>query len=145
MMKLQKGKTYSQKHGPDAKPDHSIKDEILKRSKDEKVPCMVAFEIAEALQILPHEVGKTADLMNFKLTKCQLGLFGYLPQKKIVKPQNSIKEDLKDAISQSLNQGRLSCQRAWEIASRFNISKMAVSRACETMGVKIRDCQLGAF
>jgi hypothetical protein len=144
-MKRQKNETYSQKHGRDAKPDHSIKNEILKRTKDEKVPCVFAFEIAEALQIVPYEVGKTADLMNFKITKCQLGLFGYLPQKKIVQPQDSVKEDLKDAISQSLSQGKLSCKRAWEIASRFNIGKMAVSKACETMGIKIKDCQLGAF
>jgi hypothetical protein len=145
MMKRQKGEKYSQKHGAAAKPDQSIKDEILKRTKDEKIPCAVAFEIAEALQILPYEVGKTADLMNFKLTKCQLGLFGYQPKKKIVKPQDSIKEDLKDAITQSLLQGRLSCKRAWEIASRFNLGKMAVSSTCETMGIKIKDCQLGAF
>ena len=144
-MKFQKGETYSQKHGADTKPDLSIKNEILKCTKDGKVPCIVAFEIAEALQISPYEVGKTADLMNFKLTKCQLGLFGYLPQKKIVQPQDSVKAEIKDAISQSLSHGRLSCQRAWEIASRFNINKMAVSSACETMGIKIKECQLGAF
>jgi hypothetical protein len=145
MMKLQKGESYSKKHGPDATPDRSIKSEILKRTKDEEVPCIVAFKIAEALRIPPLAVGKTADLMNFKLTKCQLGLFGYQPHKKIVKPQDSVKENLKDAISQSLSQERLSCKRAWEIASRFNIRKMAVSSACETMGIKIKDCQLGAF
>jgi hypothetical protein len=144
-MKHQKGEKYSQKHGSDAKPDRSIKDEILKRTKDEKLSCALAFEIAKALQILPHEVGKTADLMNFKLTKCQLGLFGYQPKKKIVKPQDSIEEDLKDAINQSLFQGRLSCKRAWEIASLFSIGKMDVSSVCETMGIKIKDCQLGAF
>ena len=49
-MKLQKGETYSQKHGTDAKPENSIKNEILKRIEDEKVPCVVAFEIAKALQ-----------------------------------------------------------------------------------------------
>ncbi|MEJ2167239.1 MAG: hypothetical protein P8X90_17055 [Desulfobacterales bacterium] len=144
-MKLKKGETYSKKHGPDALPDLSIKNEILKRTRNEKIPCTVAFETSEALQVSPKEVGKTADLMNFKLTKCQLGLFGYQPQKKIVKPQDTIEENLKDAISQSLSQGKLSCKDAWEIASRFNIGKMAVSGACETMGIKIKDCQLGAF
>ena len=144
-MKLQKGESYSKKHGPGATPDRSIKTEIVKRTKDEQVPCTVAFEIAEALRILPYEVGKAADLMNFKLTKCQLGLFGYQPQKKIVKPQQSIDENLKEAISRSLSQGKLSCKSAWDIASRFNIRKMAVSGACETMGIKIKDCQLGAF
>jgi hypothetical protein len=144
-MKRQKGDSYSKKHGPDETPDRSIKAEILKRTSDEEVPCAVAFEIAEGLKVLPLKVGKTADLMNFKLTKCQLGLFGYQPQKKIVRPRETIQEDLKDAISQSLSLGRLSCKRAWDIASRFNIRKMEVSSACETMGVKIKECQLGAF
>lgn len=144
-MSLRKGKTFSTKHGPDEKPDTSIKNEILKQTKNEKIPCAVAFEIAKALQISPETVGKTADLMNFKLTKCQLGLFGYQPQKKIVKPQDSIKADVKDAVSDALVQGSLSCKRAWDIASRLHVSKMTVSGSCEAMGVKIKDCQIGAF
>jgi DNA-binding CsgD family transcriptional regulator len=144
-MSLRKGNTFSTKHGPDETPDTLIKNEILKQTKNEKVPCAVAFEIAKALQISPDTVGKTADVMNFKLTKCQLGLFGYQPQKKIVKPQDIIKADVKDAISDALVRRRLSCKRAWDIASRLNVSKMTVSGACETMGVKIKDCQLGAF
>jgi len=144
-MSLRKGKSFSTKHGPDEKPDTSIKNEILKQTKNEKIPCAVAFEISKALQISPEKVGKTADLMNFKLTKCQLGLFGYQPQKKIVKSHNSPNVDVKDAVSAALVQGRLSCKRAWDIASRLHVSKMTVSSACETMGVKIKDCQLGAF
>ena len=144
-MSLDKGKTYSAKHGPDEKPDTSIKNEILKKTKNKKIPCAVAFEIAKTLQMSPEKVGKTADLMNFKLTKCQLGLFGYQPQKKIVKPQDSINADVKDAVSAALVQGRLSCQSAWDIASRLHTSKMTVSGACEAMGIKIKDCQLGAF
>ena len=144
-MSLPKGKSFSTKHGPDEKPDTSIKNEILKQTKNEKVPCAVAFEIAKSLQISPETVGKTVDMMNFKLTKCQLGLFGYQPQKKIVKPQDSIKVDVKDAVSDALVQGRLSCKHAWDIASRLNVSKMTVSGACEAMGIKIKDCQIGAF
>lgn len=144
-MNVHRGKKFAQKHGPDAKPDKSVKDEILKLTKNDEIPCAVAFEIAKVLQVSPDAVGKTADLMNFKLTKCQLGLFGYQPQKKIVEPQNSLKEDLKDAITDVLVQGRLSCGRAWDIASRLSVSKMSVSGACEAMGIKIKDCQLGAF
>jgi len=144
-MSLRKGKNFSPKHGPDEKPDTLIKNEILKQTKNEKVPCAVAFNISKTLQISPETVGKTADLMNFRLTKCQLGLFGYQPKKKIVKPQDSIKVDVKDAVSDALVQGRLSCKRAWDIASRLHVSKMTVSGACEAMGVKIKSCQLGAF
>ena len=144
-MNLRKRKSFSTKHGPDERPDTSIKIEILKQTQNEKIPCAVAFEISKALQISPKKVGKTADLMNFKLTKCQLGLFGYQPKKKIVKPQDSINVDVKDAVSDALVQERLSCKQAWDIASRLQVSKMTVSGACETMGIKIKDCQIGAF
>ena len=144
-MSISKGKSFSTKHESDEQPDTSIKNEILNRTKNEKIPCAVAFEISKVLQISPAKVGKTADLMNFKLTKCQLGLFGYQPNKKIVKPQDSINVDVKDAVIDALVQERLSCKQAWDIASRLQVSKMTVSGACETMGVKIKDCQLGAF
>jgi PIN domain nuclease of toxin-antitoxin system len=72
-------------------------------------------------------------------------LFGYPSKKKIVKSQDPVAEDLKNAISNALDQGKLSCKSAWEIASRFKIHKMKISGACEAMGVKIAECQLGAF
>lgn len=144
-MSLRKGKNFSTKHAPDEKPDTLIKNEILKQTKNENVPCAVAFKIAKALNVSPNKVGRTADLMNFKLTKCQLGLFGYQPNKKIVKPQIDIKVDVKDAVTEALIQGRLSCKHAWDIASRLQVSKMTVSGVCEAMGIKIKDCQLGAF
>jgi hypothetical protein len=144
-MSLHKAKNFSTKHRSDEKPDPSVRDEILKQAKNQKIPCVVAFEIAGALQVSPKTVGKTADLMNFKLIKCQLGLFGYQPIKKIVKPQDHIKEDIKNAVSHALVQGRLTCLDAWDIASSLNVSKMIVSSACETMEVKIKKCQLGAF
>ena len=60
-------------------------------------------------------------------------------------PQDNIKEDVKNAVSDALSQGRISCKQAWDIASRLHVGKMTVSGACEALGVKINDCQLGAF
>jgi hypothetical protein len=144
-MDLKHSKKFVEKHGPDAQPDRVIKNEILKRTHKNEIPCAVAFKIAKDLQVSPNAVGMTADLMNCRLVKCQLGLFGYHPQKKIVTPQHTVTEDLKNAISEALVQGRLSCKSAWDIANRFNIRKMNVSGACEAMGIKIKYCQLGAF
>jgi hypothetical protein len=144
-MDLQNSKRFVEKHGPDAQPDRVIKNEILKRTHKNEVPCAVAFEIAKELQVSPEAVGMTADLMNYRLVKCQLGLFGYQPKKKIVTPQQPVTEDLKNAISEALVLGRLSCKSAWDIATRFNVHKMKVCGACEAMGVKIKHCQLGAF
>ena len=36
-------------------------------------------------------------------------------------------------------------KKAWEIAKRFEISKMKVSSVCEQLKIKIKPCQLGAF
>jgi hypothetical protein len=90
-------------------------------------------------------VGKSADLLNLRLNKCQLGLFGYQPNKKIVNPREEADRELKDAISGSLTEGKLTCKAAWDIASRLGVPKMTVSSACEAAGIKIAACQLGAF
>jgi hypothetical protein len=105
----------------------------------------VAFEIADDTGVLPAEVGKTFDLMNYKLVKCQLGLFGYTPEKKIVTPQDTDNHKLKNAIQKALVNERLPCINAWEIAARFQIPKLTVSGIAEAMGIKIKPCQLGAF
>ena len=139
------GKQFSEKYGPDAKPDRSIRDLILKRAQSGELPCAVAFEIAKDLEVSPGEIGKNVDLLNFRLVKCQLGLFGYQPKKKIVKPLPTMAPDLKDTIQEELVEGRLPCAKAWSIASRLKVPKMKVSRACEAMGIKIKPCQLGAF
>jgi len=144
-MSLHKGKQFAQKHGPDAKPDILIKDEIFKKAENNEVPCAVAFEIAKELQVSTDTVGMNVDMLNFKLTKCQLGLFGYYPQKKMVKPQDLENQDLNDVLTDALVDGRLSCKSAWDIASSFKVNKMKVSGACEAMGIKIKNCQLGAF
>ncbi|MBW1698759.1 MAG: hypothetical protein JRH18_04775 [Deltaproteobacteria bacterium] len=136
---------HSQKHGAEEQPDPIIKAEIEKRGKNNTLACAVAFKIADELSVTPAEVGKTADLIDFELIKCQLGLFGYGPGKKIVKPKEDVQQELVTAISEALVDGRLPCKTAWEIASRFNVPKMTVSGVCEKMKIKVKPCQLGAF
>ena len=144
-MKIKKSKRFADKHGPDIKPDSSIKAAILKHTENAKLPCDVAFEIAKDLGISTDLVGINADLLNIKLIKCQMGLFGYRPRKNIVKPQTRVNPDLKDAVLDASIDGKLPCITTWEIASRLNISKLAVSGACEALNIKIKPCQLGAF
>ena len=140
-----KGKKFSDKHTTAEKPNPEIKNHIEIRSKNKEIPCRLAFEIIEDIGVLPAEVGKNIDLMNYKLIKCQLGLFGYTPKKKIVTPQDTTNRDLITAIQNALVNEKLSCANAWEIATRFQVSKLTVSSIAEAMGVKIKPCQLGAF
>ena len=136
---------FSKKHGSDVQLEPGIKAEILKRAKDEKIPCAVAFDIAKKLNESPRNVGIAVDLLNFRLTKCQLGLFGYASGKKIASDPDTVNDALRLEIEKGLENGRMPCKTAWAIAEKMNLRKMAVSNACEALGVKITSCQLGAF
>ena len=144
-MKRQNGQKFANKHDSDAKIDERIKNALEQQTKNNEVPCAVAFKIAETLQVSPSDVGKTADLLEMTLVKCQLGLFGYRPNKKIVKPKAPENSDLEKAIRDALIDGKLPCRKAWDIARSQDLSKMAISAVCEHLKIKIKPCQLGAF
>lgn len=137
--------SFEHKHRPDARPDPKIAGAVQARAGEAGLACAVAFAIAEELRVSPKEVGKTADLLGCRLIKCQLGLFGYSPEKKIVGPKQPENPAVVKAIYDDAENGRISCKQAWEIANRFSMRKMAVSGACEAIGMKIKPCQLGAF
>ena len=141
----EKKSRFSEKYGPDEKPDPIIKEQILKRTVKDEVACAVAFEIANKLGVKPSDVGKTVDLLDYRLVKCQLGLFGYKPGHSIVEAKLPENEKIVEAIKDGMVNDRLPCKTAWEIAVRFNVHKMAVSAACEALSIKIKPCQLGAF
>ena len=136
---------FSMKHGPDASVGSELRQAVLKRAVNGQLPCAVAFEVAKDFDISPATVGQAADLLELPLVKCQLGLFGYRPNKKIVKPAESVSPDLQHALSGAVVDDRLSCETAWKIADRLGIQKMKVSAACDAMSIKIKPCQLGAF
>jgi hypothetical protein len=138
-------KPYSQKHDPDLRPDPAIEKALLKRAAGSEVPCTLAFEIASSLGIDPEAVGRTADLLDIRLVKCPLGLFGHRPQKKIINAEDTTDRKLKSAIIGASENSTLSCTAAWELAKRFNISKATVGNVCQANQIKIRGCRLGAF
>jgi hypothetical protein len=118
---------------------------VLHRAKDGELPCAVAFDIADKLKISPKTVGQCADRLKIGLVKCQLGLFGYVPEKKIIKPIAQVGAELKAAIESALINERLPCASAWNISKKLGVKKMDVSSTCEALAIKIKPCQLGAF
>ena len=144
-MSRKKGEKFAEKHESNARINEEIKNQIIRRAQNNELSCAVAHKIAADLNVSPAEVGKTADLLEMMLVKCQLGLFGYTPEKKIVRPAAAENPDLKSAIQDARVGGNLSCENAWEIARRFDVSKMKVSSVCEQLKIKIKPCQLGAF
>jgi len=136
---------FAQKHSADRETDPRVIGALKQRASAGGVPCAVAFKIASELDVAPGLVGKTADLLELRLKKCQMGLFGYEPDKRIVKPAETVSEELETFIRNGLTDNRLSCEKAWGIAKKLGLTKMAVSSACERLGIKINACQLGAF
>jgi hypothetical protein len=136
---------FSSKHSPDRRVDPRVADEVKRRGQSGRIPCAAAFEAARALDVPPEEVGFTADRLEIHITHCQLGLHGHGSEGKLVEPAEEVPEDMERAIRSRLEQGRLSCRSAWELAEEFKTGKMKISAACEALGIKISACQLGAF
>jgi hypothetical protein len=136
---------YAKKHSQGREINKTLAEAVEKRAGNGKMACAVAFDIAADLGVSPAEVGFTIDMLEIRLIKCQLGLFGYGSRKKIVQAAENVPESLEKAIQDERTGENLSCATAWEIADEFRVGKMEVSSACETLGIKIRPCQLGAF
>jgi tRNA(Ile)-lysidine synthetase-like protein len=121
-----------------------IADEIKSSLVDGKLPCPVAFKLARRLSVEPQIIGDVADEIGVKISRCQLGLFGYEPGG-IVKPTSEVSEELVRRILSSLVKGCLPCSAAWDIAQELSMKRKEVSGAAEAMGIRISRCQLGCF
>ena len=139
---------YAGKHSKSPHLDPRISAALKTVIKDGRLSCSNAHRVAGWLEVDPADVGIVADLMEVKVDKCMLGLFGYnseLPHGKAVNSVQSVSKELETAILDAVEESCISCSSAWEIASRFGISKMSVAAACDALKVKIASCQLGTF
>ncbi len=124
---------------------NSLDELIILKSKNGYISCVNAFEIVLDVKVIPDVVGYMVDKLDIRLTKCQLGLFGYKPDKKILKPANDINSDIMILIEKKQKENCISCKNIWEIASLLEISKIDTASLCERLKIKIKPCQLGAF
>lgn len=134
-----------QKHGPAQTIDPTLAAQIKGRQENGNLTCSKAHAIAKALDTTPAQVGKAMDILGIRISRCQMGLFGYSPEKKAVKPTETVDAAIKTELESAVNDNRIPCARCWELADRHKIPRMAVAAACEALGYKISRCQLGAF
>ncbi|MFQ6122271.1 MAG: hypothetical protein ACE5LA_04345 [Dehalococcoidales bacterium] len=52
-----------------------LEDKVKSSLVDGKLPCAIALKIAKELKVSPLEVGRTANRLSIKISKCQLGCF----------------------------------------------------------------------
>jgi hypothetical protein len=136
---------YAAKHPADTAADPVIAAALEEVVEDGRVACTVVHDLAEELGVSPADVGMTIDLLECRIIKCQLGLFGYLPEKKIVKPVAVVSDGFRARLERAAIEGRISCAECWAIAGELGVRKIAVAAACENLGLKVKPCQLGAF
>ena len=126
-------------------PDKKKCDMFMAQSTDGKLSCANAFMLAEKLGLNKSEAGYYADYLTLRLAKCQIGLFGHGENGKLIKKLESPDEKIMEQITCLKVSDRLSCENAFKIAKEFKVSPIEVGSVSQTMGVKIKDCRLGAF
>lgn len=136
---------YGAKHPDGAEPDPAIAVALEKAATNKRMTCSEAHDVAHQLDVQTPEVGKTIDLLEYRIIECQMGLFGYEPDKKILVAADLVSDELRDLLQTAAADGQVSCASCWGIAGALGVEKMAVAAACERLGLKIKPCQLGAF
>jgi len=53
----------------------NLKELILQKAKDKKLPCKVAFKISEEHNVALKDIGNMANELGIKIIECQLGCF----------------------------------------------------------------------
>jgi hypothetical protein len=144
-MARKNGNHYAGKHGQDMEIDPAVAETIKKKAIEGKLPCAVAFKISEETGVSPAEVGIALDLLEIKISKCQIGVFGYGREKNPVKPMADIPDSVKTAVHENLTDGNIACRDVWKVAEKLGIGRMDTASACDSLGIKISPCQLGAF
>jgi hypothetical protein len=136
---------YSRKHPEGTTPDPAVVAALEEVAAEGRVSCAVAHDLACELSVPPSIIGKTMDMLEYRIVKCQMGIFGYEPVKKILKPAAEVSDDLRERLHTVAPEGRVSCRSCWKVAESLGIQKIAVAAACDALGLKIKPCQLGAF
>ena len=136
---------YAAKHGQGGQPDEKIAAAIRGKALNGELGCAEAEATGAGFGATLAEVGRTMDLLEIRIGRCQLGLFGYdTPGGRIVQPAETVAPELEAKIRGGLADGRLPCRTAWEIAAGLRLPRMKVSSACEALNIRIKPCQLGA-
>jgi len=135
---------YAKKH-PNQTQDPEIADKINASARDGMIDCPTAHRIAKTIGCQPSEIGVHADLLELRIARCQMGLFGYGPGKKNFNLNVQISPALEKDILNTQEEGRISCRRSWDMAKAHKISRIDMGSACEKLEIRIKPCQLGAF
>lgn len=126
-------------------PDKSIAEKVISVSEDGYLTCTAAFKLADQLGISNSEMGYYADALDLRLTKCRIGLFGHGKGVKLVKKLDEVDYEIETRVQHFVENDRVNCEHILSIAEELKVSPVTVGSICQTKGIKIKNCCLGAF
>jgi hypothetical protein len=129
--------------------DERLRQALQDHLEDGKLPCNQAFAIARTLGMKPLVVGFAASELEIRISRCQLGLFGFGPKSKgkhkIVHPMDEVPERLAARLRASASENGITCTAVWNVADDLGYQRLETSSAVEAMGLRVTRCQLGCF
>jgi len=129
--------------------DEKLLNSMTKRLEEGHLPCPQAFVIARRSKLEPLTVGLAANEAGIRISRCQLGLFGYGPKSegkhKIVHAMEQVPERLAARLRAEASADGITCLAVWRVADELGWTRLEASSAVEAMGLKVSHCQLGCF
>lgn len=129
--------------------DERLRQALQDNLEHGKLPCSQAFAVARTLGEKPLVVGFAASELAIRISRCQLGLFGFGPKSegkhKIVHPMDEVPERLAARLRASASKNGITCTAVWNVADDLGYQRLEASSAVEAMGLRVTRCQLGCF
>jgi hypothetical protein len=122
---------------------------MVERLEEGQLPCKQAFALVSILGVEPLAVGLEANDAGIRISRCQLGLFGYGPKAegkhKIVEPMAEVPERLAERLHQAAGPGGITCAALWKVADGLGVRRIQAAAAAEALGLRVSHCQLACF
>jgi len=129
--------------------DTHAKDLLQEKTKNGIMACATAFDCTKKLNQTRQKTGIYLDILEIRLEKCQIGLFGHGGEKekgkKFLKLTDTEKKEIKSILDDNMKNDFITCSEIWALAEKTGTKRMKISTCCEESGIKIKGCQLGAF
>ncbi len=135
---------YAKKH-EDQTIDPNVKPLLEQKAENGTISCANVHSVAEKSGITPEKAGIQTDLLELRVVKCQLGLFGHPAEGTQPDPDVELSAELDQKLENSSENGRITCRDCWKIADGMKINRNRVGAACDKKNLKIKQCQIGAF
>lgn len=120
---------------------------LLTTLRDGRLPCVFAFRLATDTGSSSEQIGAEANRLGVRISRCQLGLFGYpaFRRKGFLQKLDEVPGDLTVSLGSSASDGDVPCAELWRIARDHGLPRIVVACAAETLDLRVTPCQLGCF